>query len=224
MQRRLILLVTCLVAACGDGGGIGGRPSSGDFGQMTVTPECGALSQACIGQGLNAPLARGSYLDLAVEYKVAGSSGPPTVLASADPATIDTPGATTLAALADGLSAILFVGPEGEVMDLIHVWVQTAAELRIQRYSDNGDLLGVVQPMSQLLVGDEILVAIEPFANGQALLGNFELVHAVDGPAVAVVPDPVGGWYRVVARAPGVATVSFAGLGIEATWHLEVLP
>jgi hypothetical protein len=34
----------------------------------------------------------------------------------------------------------------------------------------------------------------------------------------------VGGWYRVVARNAGAATVTFSGLGIEARWEIEVLP
>jgi hypothetical protein len=38
------------------------------------------------------------------------------------------------------------------------------------------------------------------------------------------VPDPVFGWYRVVARAAGTATVSFAALGLDASWRIEVLP
>jgi hypothetical protein len=222
-MHRWSCLWIVLVAACGGGDGIGGRPSSGDFGQITATPECGALSQACIGQGLNAPLARGSRVDLDIEYRVAGSSGPPTVLASANEAAViaDT---TSLEAIEDGMSAVMFVGPDEEVIDIIHVWVSTPDELRIMRYSDSGDLLGRVQPTAQLLVGDEILVATEPFGNGQFLLGNFELAYASTNDAVAIVPDPVGGWYRVVARTPGMATVTFAGLDLVATWQIEVLP
>jgi hypothetical protein len=34
----------------------------------------------------------------------------------------------------------------------------------------------------------------------------------------------VFGWYRVVARAPGNATVSFAALGLDVAWQIEVLP
>jgi hypothetical protein len=220
---RFIALIA-LLAACGDAGtGLGGRP--GDFGQLEAMPECGALSQACIGQGLNAPLAKGSTIDLAIEYKVPGSSGPPTVLASANEAVLRAPSATRLEAVAEGMSAILFTGPEGEVIDIVHVFVQAAAQLRIQRFDASGDLLGQVQPSSQLLVGDELLVAVEPFANGQPLLGNFVLDYrTTSGAIVQILPDPVFGWYRVVARAPGQATVSFAALGLDVAWQIEVLP
>ena len=217
------MFAVAALAACGGGdSGVGGRP--GDFGQVEAKPECGALSQACIGQGLDAPIARGSTVDLVVAYKVAGSSGPPTTLASANEAVLTTTGATQLRATAEGMCAVLFVGPIGEVIDIVHVWVQAATELRLNRYDESGDLLGRIQPMSQLLVGDEILVAVEPFANGQPLLGNFDLTYTSSAPAtVAIVPDPVGGWYRVVARAPGTATIGFGALGLDAGWKVEVI-
>lgn len=223
MLARSILPVA-LVAACGGGDGVGGRPSSGDVGQMTVTPECGALSQACIAQGLNAPLALGSELELSVEYKIPGTSGPPTTIASANQDVIQAPDDTTLAAVGPGMSAVMFVGPGGEVMDIIHAWVQAAAELRIMRYADNGTLLGQVQASSQLLVGDEVFVAIEPYANSQPLLGNFDLHYEVDTDAVTLLADPVLAFYRVVARNPGHAIVTFSGLGVDTHWDVEVLP
>jgi hypothetical protein len=191
---------------------------------VTVAPECGALSQACIGQGLDAPISLGSTLDLLVSYRVPGSSGPPTTLATANRAVLETTGDTSLVAVGEGMSAVLFVGPDGEVMDILHVWVAPPSDLRIQRYDESGDLLGQVQPSSQLLVGDEILVAVEPYGNGQALLGNFQMQYTSSSPAVAIVEDPVAAWYRVVARQPGMATVSFAALGKTAAWQIEVLP
>jgi hypothetical protein len=220
---RLAISSVVVIAACGGDGGLGGRP--GEFGRVEAAPECGALSQACVGQGLNAPIAKGSTLDIAVEYKVAGSSGPPTLLASANQAVLTTPTSTQISAIAEGMSAVMFVGPAGEVIDLIHVFVQKSSELRINRYDEAGDLLGRVQSSSQLIVGDEILVAVEPFAEGQPLLGNFDLVYAsTAAPVVTIVPDPVGGWYRVIARSAGMATVSFTALGLDVSWQLEVLP
>ncbi len=220
---RLAISSLVIVAACGGGDGLGGRP--GEFGRVEAAPECGALSQACVGQGLNAPLAKGSTLDIAVEYKVAGSSGPPTLLASANQDVITTPGPTQIAGIAEGMSAVMFVGPAGEVIDLIHVFVDAPSDLRINRYDEAGDLLGRVQASSQLIVGDEILVAVEPFADGQPLLGNFDLAFAsTTAPVVTIVPDPVGGWYRVIARSAGTAKVSFAALGLDVSWNLEVLP
>jgi len=212
------------IAGCGDSGtGLGGRPGSGSANPGGTKPECGAFGQACIAQGLDAPIALGGQVDVAVGYQVAGSSGPPTTLETVD-ATVLTASDTSLEAVGPGCSAVLFIGPDGDVLDFIHVWVVPAEELRILRYNASGDLLGRVQDEVQLLVDDEILVSVEPYAGAEPLLGTFTLQRDVVGDSVAVVPDPVGGWYRVVARAPGASTVVFSGLGIEATWQIEVLP
>lgn len=224
----LVTAVATLVAlaGCGDSAesGLGGRPSSGALGQVSVAPECGALNQGCLVQGLNAPLALGSRTELVIEYQIAGSSGPPTTLETADATVLATASATAVDAVGTGASAVLFVGPDETVLDFIHLWVAQPEELRILRYSPAGDLLGQVQDEISLLVGDEILVSVEPYAAAQPLLGNFELERTIDGESVSLVPDSVGGWYRVVARAPGDSTVTFSALGIEKTWQIEVLP
>ncbi|MCW5803042.1 MAG: hypothetical protein KIT31_11705 [Deltaproteobacteria bacterium] len=219
----MLAVLSLAAAACSDGFGTGGTP--GDFNQVQATPECGVLSQACIGQGLNAPIARGSTVDLIVEYRVAGSSGPPIELASANEAVLRPISATQLAALDEGMSAVLFTGPDREVIDLVHVFVQKPGELRVNRYDAQGDLLGRVQPSSQLLPGDEVLIAVEAYANGQPLLGRYELAYATTDPAaVQILEDPVFGLYRVIARRPGSAKLSFAALGLDVAWDVEVLP
>jgi hypothetical protein len=190
---------------------------------VSVAPECGALSQACIGQGLDAPIALGSRLAIAVHHQIGGSSGPPIVLESADTSVL-VPIDTAFDAVGEGMSGILFVGPQNQVVDFIHVWVQAADELLIYRYSDNGALLGSVQPTAKLLVDDEILIAVEPRAGGQPLLGNFTLETTASGSSIEILPDPVAGWYRVIATAPGASTLTFEGLGAQVDWAIEVLP
>jgi hypothetical protein len=213
-----------LDAGCGGAGneGVGGVPGSSGSNPGTK-PECGAFGQACIGQGLDAPLAVGGRLEVAVAFQVGGSSGPPLTLEVVDTSVLSTTD-TYVEAVGPGCSALLFVDADAAVVDFIHVWTTAAEELRILRYSPFGDLMGHVQDQVQLLVGDEVLVAVVPYANAQPLLGNFDLLRDVTGDAVAIVPDPVGGWYRVVARNAGSATVTFSGLGIEAIWDIEVLP
>ncbi|HEY3356992.1 MAG TPA: hypothetical protein VGQ83_27325 [Polyangia bacterium] len=217
------LAAAALLAGCGGGAeGIGGHPS-GAGGGGTTAPECGALGQACISQGLDAPLVLGGRYELAVGSQIAGSSGPPVTLEVADP-TVLTATESGVEAVGAGASAVLFIGPDETVLDFIHLWVVAAEELRIMRYAPTGVLLGRVQAQVQLLAGDEVLVAVEPYTNAQPLMGNFELLHSVTGDAVAIVPDSVAAWYRVVARAPGSATVTFSGLGLEERWEIEVLP
>jgi len=212
-----------LAAGCGGSDdGLGGRPGGGG-GSDTTTPECGALDQVCIGQALDAPLVLGGHLELAIDFHVGGSTGPPLTVETADPTVLQA-SASDLMAAGEGASAVLFVGPEDEVVDFIHVWVTAADELRVLRWSPMGDLLGRVQREIQLLVGDEILVSVEPYAAAQPLLGNFALEREATGTAVAIVPDPVAAWYRLVARETGSSTVTFSGVDLQTSIDIEVLP
>ncbi|MBI2395516.1 MAG: hypothetical protein HYV09_38475 [Deltaproteobacteria bacterium] len=217
------LLAGCFTALVAVGCGAGGRPELSSAGVMAARPQCGALNVACVGQKLDAPIALGSAVELDVRYQIGGSSGPPTVLESADPAVLVVEG-SRLKAVGAGASAVLFIGPDKAVLDFLHLWVEPATELRIMRYSSSGTLLGRVQSSIKLLVHDELLVSIEPFAKGQPLLGSFKLEPNVSGNTVAIVPDSVSGWHRVVARSPGPSQVKFSALGLTTDWAIEVMP
>ncbi|MFO0750661.1 MAG: hypothetical protein U1F43_34075 [Myxococcota bacterium] len=208
--------------ACGDSGDIGGRPGGGTLGNQTK-PECGALGQVCLTVGVDAPIAKGSSLELVLDVDIAGSGGSTLGLEVADPTVLGLDG-TRLEASGPGLSALLFVDSQGRVLDFLHVFVAVADELRILAYSRNGDLLGPVLDHVTLLPGDEVLVSVEPFRVAQPLLGSFELTRDIQGSGVIMVPDAVGGLYRVIARTPGTSTITVRALGLERTWTVEVLP
>ena len=217
------LLLGLTTVGCGASDDYGGAPWSGNSGPGSVPPECGALNQACLARGLNAPLALGSYLELDLDYQIGGTSGPPTTLETAD-ASVLTASEMTVQAVGVGASAVLFVGPDNAIIDFLHVWVAEPDELRIYRYTEAGVQLGRVQDEVTLLTGDEVLIFVEPFANAQPLMGNFSMTRTQEGTSIAVVPDVVGGLYRVVARAAGHSSVTFHGLGMDQLWQVEVLP
>jgi hypothetical protein len=219
-----VTLAAALTGGCGDGGsGVGGRPTSGALGNASVRPECGAFNQTCLARGLDAPLVLGSLTELTLESQVAGSSGPPLQLHGSNPAVLKIVG-SKVKAVGVGIAGLLFKGPKDQVIDFIHVWVARPMELRILRYTSSGLQLGQVQDAVTLLVGDELLISVEPYAGGQALVGTFELHRLVTGDAVSVVPDPVGGWYRVVARQAGKAKIELKALGLTRSWSIEVKP
>lgn len=226
MRLRYWFFAVVTVVGCGSSAeGLGGRPNSGVIGGTgTSRPECGALAQGCMGQGLDAPIALGSTLEIQLDYQIGGSSGPPTEIESATPGILKSEGKGRVTAVGEGLSALMFVGPDKAVIDFLHVWVAPADELRILRYSANGTLLGRVAESVKLLPGDELLVSVETYGKGQALLGNYLLKYEVSSAHVAVVPDAVDGWYRIVARDAGPATVTFDALGLKKLWTMEVLP
>jgi hypothetical protein len=209
-------------AGCG-GSGVGGHPGNSYATGNGGRPQCGAFNQVCIAQKLDAPIALGATFEPETRSQIGGTSGPPMTLETADANVLAVEG-TSLHAVGAGASAVLFVGPDKTVLDFLHVWVQPASELRVIRYATSGTPLGRVQPSFTLLVRDEILVSIEPFANGQPLLGNFKLVRDLQGSSIAIVPDSVSGWYRVVARAPGTTRVVFNALNLSTTLTIEVEP
>lgn len=219
-------LLACLAfgGALGCGAGMGGRPDHGVSVGNGGKPQCGMLGAACVAQKLDAPIAVGGVLDLDLRYQIAGSSGPPSVIESADPTVLRVEGGSRVRAIGPGASAVLFLGPDRGVLDFLHLWTQTATELRVVRYTPQGTALGRVTPSFKLLAKDEILVSVEPYANGQPLAGNFELQRKLQGTSVGVVPDSVGGWYRIVARAVGTTEIAFSALGLSTTLSVEVEP
>ncbi len=227
--RLVWLMVPLGLLACGDAGdlGIGPPPSGGSLGRTSVTPECGALNQACLVGGLDAPLARGASLGLGVDYRLAGNSGPPTTLEGVNPAVIDVTDAV-VTGRAQGMSGILILDPNRQVVDFIHLWVADATELRVIRHNDDGLPVGAVRSSGTVLAGDEIILSLEAFNGTQGLLGLFETVWQIEvlegEEPIAIVEDIVFGWFRLIARGPGKVRLTADALGQQKTIELEVLP
>lgn len=224
MYRTLLTLpLLLLLAGCGGDSqtGVSGRPSQGGMAQLDLSPECGALSQACIVHGLDAPIARGARLSLRLDFRLPGSSGPPAELRGTRPEVLAAE-ANQVHAAGEGTAAVLVVGPDDRVLDFIHLWVVAADELRATRYTVEGIEVGRIRDHATLLMGDELLLAFESFAAGQPLLGEFRIEWSIDGDAVAMVEDTLAGRYRLVTREPGTATVTVSAPDIEQTFQLHV--
>jgi hypothetical protein len=223
----LFLALAAFAAGCGDDGSVGAPPSGGALGQASVKPECGALSQACLQNGMDAPLALGAAMGIAVDYSVAGNSGPPTTLATVNADVLEVDDAV-ISGKSEGASGLLILDPEGSVVDFIHVWVARATDLEIVRHNTEGAVMGTVSDRATLLAGDELLLSVEAFSTTQGLLGLFETTWDIevsegDDPIV-VVDDIVFGWYRLVARGAGKARVTVSALESTRVLDVEVLP
>ena len=225
----MFVLAALGLVGCGDSGdlGIGPPPSGGSLGRTSVTPECGALNQACLVGGLDAPLARGGSLGIGSDYRIAGNSGPPTTLVGVNTNIIDVTDAV-VTGRAQGMSGLLITDPDGRVVDFIHLWVADATELRIIRHNDDGLPVGAVRSSGTVLAGDEILLSLEAFNGTQGLLGLFETVWQIEvlegEEPIAIVEDIVFGWFRLIARGPGPVRLTADALGQQKTIELEVLP
>ena len=223
-----IALAAAALTACGgdpDGQGLSGPPSAGALGRLNISPECGALGQACVAFGLDAPLARGARLDLVLDLRLNGSSGPPVTLRAATPEIVAAEGTRVLGA-GEGAAAILVAGPGGQVLDFLHLWVREADELRPVRTTEAGATVGPIRAHATLVVGEDLLLHFEAFGQGQPLLGQFPIEWTVEGDAAQIVEDTLVGRYRLIARAAGAARVAAYAptLGLEAALTLEVLP
>ena len=220
-RRWWALLAPLAALACGDGGAA--PSSSGALEQVTFAPECGSFNQACLQFGLDSPIATGAALPLAINFQIQGSSGPPVRLETVRPDVLEVDQAV-LHANQVGSTAMLVFGPDDVVLDFIHMWVADPDELRLVRRGDEGQVVGELEERAQMLVGDELRMSVEPYSGAQPLLGLFDAEWTVEGDAVVIVRDGVAGWYRVVAREPGEATLRATALGLEIALTAEVLP
>jgi hypothetical protein len=235
MRRHWIALLSAWAIGCGGGSSsnpdlaesVGPPPSGGAFGNAEVRPECGTFSQACLKQGLDAPLAVGAALGLAIDYDIAGSAAPELTLSAANPEVIGVEGAVIVGE-GEGSSSLLIMSPEQQVVDFINVWVAAADTLEVVRHYENGDVIGTFADEGTLLVGDELLMSVEAFNTTQALMGQFETTFAIevlDGDApVTIVDDVVFGFHRLAAREPGRVRVTLQALKRSHEIEIEVLP
>jgi hypothetical protein len=208
------LALPCLAlafAACADDGALG---------NTTVSPECSPTDFACVTTGLDGPIAVGGVLPLSIDADTAGTSGSAMTLVSADPSVLKTAG-TEIVGVSPGLAAMVMLSGSSAV-DFLHVYVVAPNRLGLHRLADGlerGELIEQVE----LLVGDELLVSVEPYRDSQRLLGRGTTTWTA-APAIAVLQDGVPARRRIVARTPGDADLTVTSFGFSKTLHITVLP
>lgn len=194
--------------------------------------EAGALEQAgfsaacsdddvgCVELGLSAPLAVGATLTVDLVALGAGQGLPSASLESARTEVLEVRG-TELVPLAPGITALLLSAEDGSVIDFFHVASEAPDALAFLRADDPRRIETAVQ----LLVGDELVLVAAPSRAGQRLAGSVESAWSVDEPeTIALLTTGQTGERRLVARAPGTATVQVAALGLSTSLSIEVLP
>lgn len=208
------LALPCLAlafAACADDGALG---------NTTVSPECGPTDFACVTTGLDGPIAVGGVLPLSIDADTAGTSSSAMTLTSADPSVLKTAG-TEVVGISPGVAAMVMLSGSSAV-DFLHVYVVAPNRLGLHRLSEGlerGELIEKVD----LLVGDELLVSVEPYRDSQRLLGRGTNTWTAP-PAIAVLQDGVPARRRIVARSPGEADLTVTSFGFSKTLHITVLP
>jgi hypothetical protein len=208
-MKRLVLLV--LAAGCG-----------GDtaLGQAVVQPDCDPSDAACLAAGFGAPLALGGRQKLVLDLDAAGASAP-LGLRSADPDVVAVDGEDVIGT-GEGVAALLITADKSTIVDFVHASVVEPTRLGLHREDDGlGDEL--TSPV-ELLPGDELVISAHAYRGSERLLGQAATEFSVDSAAVSLLRDGADDRRRLVARAPGSATVKVTSFGFEATLSIGVLP
>lgn len=204
-----VALMTIALSACGTGG----------MRQATIVGQCSASDAACSRRAPLAPLAVGSRFFPEVSTEIAGTSTPNLVLESSNRDVLEVRDGA-LVGVGAGTSAVLISTDDGSVVDFMHIWVAPVTDIVFARRDGERitDSLGLV-------VGEDVSVIPSLFHNAQKLAGQPGVAWSVDNEAsLAILADGVGDRRRLVARAPGKATVTVAIGDATANVEVEVVP
>ncbi len=210
----LILAAVALVGCDGEGA----------LGQATVNQGCDASDPTCQKLSLDASLALGATLPLAIDLSLHGGGSPPLTLVSGDDEVFTVSG-QNLTGEGSGAASLLVTSEGNVVLDFTTIWVQRAGGLVVERRSADGAALGELQDTLQLVPGDEAVVSVSATSTSQqALLGEPFATWRSDSEAVTAVDDGVQGRARLVARASGSAEITVLAFGLEKHFAVEVTP
>jgi hypothetical protein len=123
--------------------------------------------------------------------------------------------------MAPGVAALVMLA-EGSAVDFLHVFVAAPTRLGLHRVED-GFAQEELTDRVELLVGDELVLAAEPYRDSQRLLGHSTSTWSAGNP-VAILRDGSASRRRIVARTPGEVSLVVSEFGFEKTLVIEVLP
>lgn len=206
-----IVLGTALLAGCGAGG----------LGQSRTGDDCSPGDADCVMSGLSAPLAVGASTTPTIRTELRGSGAPLLRLWSAAPSIMRVEQAR-IVGVAEGVSALVMAMDDGTAIDFVHVWVARPDRLEMHRVGPDGGDLGTVRGLVELVEGESLRVLPQPYAASHRLLGEGDTDWVVDPPIADLLQEGAPGRRRLLARAPGQATLTVSSLGLTSTVELVV--
>lgn len=201
-------------------GALAGCANDGALGQSQVSPS--GEGESAPG-GFEAPVAVGGSQLVDVHVTLQGSTSPPLTLLSGNESIFTVEG-QTLVGTGPGVASLLITTQEAIVLDFIHVWIQSATDLALQRRADDGALMGPMPSKIQLLADDEIHVSVSALSLTQPLLGAPSATWSADPEIVTLLDEGIPGRIRVVARKEGKTEVGCKAFGLETSFTVEVMP
>lgn len=187
--------------------------------QATLVGQCSSNDAACSRRAPLAPLAIGSRFFPEVSTDMAGTSTPNLVLESQNPSVLEVRDGA-LVGVSKGTSAVLISTDDGSVVDFLHVWVAPVTDVVFTKRDGER-----VTSSLGLVVGEDISLLPSLFHKAQKLTGEPGVKWSVDNEtSLIILHDGVGDRRRLLARAPGKATITVAIGDVVANVDVEVVP
>lgn len=224
MNARLALAsATCVVgmisSACSD--------SVGQLSYNELDIPCGEEQTDCQRDGIDRPIAVGTSLPLTLAPTVAGGTSPALRLEPVDEnvAVVD---AAVVVATGPGVTAILARVPDGDVIDLTHVWVDEAERLTLHAVRDGvvderplEDRLDVLSSETR-----ELSFTFKLWSQGRELMGDCTTSWTLDADEGFVLMNEGDARERrllLPETGTGTATLTLATLAFSHTLTVEVV-
>lgn len=212
-----LVVVVAHAAACSDG----------QLGQAQLETPCAATDADCSGEEARAPIASGARFDLVVAPRLSGALAVP--LLHLRPVDDDVVGLDdgVLVAGKPGLTAVLLLTDNDEVVDVVHVAVQKAEKLTLHRSLQQGVVVDERPLPSSIEVfpNEELTLRLNVWAGAQQLGGDTDDVWTSSDPAFQIIHQGFARERRLRAPAAGSTDVVVAlPTGLSTTVHLEVIP
>jgi hypothetical protein len=219
---RVAVLAGAVVSGCG------GQSS---LGQASISSDCAPDDVRCVALGFTAPIAVGGTSTVRVSSLFRGAGVPSFELASANPAVLGVSG-DRVTGVTPGVSALMVLVPGAggdpaeplRVLDFMHLFIETPDRIGLGRLTDSGGAADLLEGALDMVVGDELRVRLTPVKRELPLVGTDDGTWTLAGDALALLRDGQPGRRRLVARAPGSATLTVSGFGLTTTLAVEVAP
>lgn len=171
---------------------------------------------------MQGPIAVGARIAPTIDLDVRGSGAPSLHLASSRPDVLATDG-SYLSARSPGVAAILVSMDDGTVLDFFHLWTVEPSRISLHTLDRDRKRRGEIDDVVELMVGDSIYVTPVIYSGNQELAGSAETTWRIDSPVARILRDGARDRRRVVASAPGRATLQVDALGLKSSFELMVV-
>lgn len=190
--------------------------------QMSLrSGQCGPNDTACRDRGVSAPIAVGATYRPNVDVNIPGAGGSAIYFMAAQPEIITVRGHALVAKSAGTTAVLMSTGDT--VVDFIHMSAKAVTDVRLIKLTADASEMGTLRGRIGLMEGEVLYLKPTAFGEGQRLAGIAEATWKTSSDAVQVLRDGTPHRRRLIARAPGAATITVSLLGKQAVLEVDVI-